>query len=282
MISKLIIWAPDRETARKKSIEALKNFVVQGIQTNIAYLLGMLQHTAFETNKLSTKFCDEHTEEILENISNRANSLNVENRLLAYALFSLMGHKEADGANIWERIGFWRSVNKLDFEMDNQHHQLYIDRFDKNGAQGSFEGYPFDCRIQSIADASIQFTNGDTHIHAYISHDNKQLAWLNIDGNSYKMSRMDMLNMEEDHVSASGSDDGGNLFSPMPGKVIKVNVKEGDEVSRGTVLLVVEAMKMENNIVAANHSTVTKLMVCEGEMVDKDKQLVFLEPIEEE
>ena len=62
----------------------------------------------------------------------------------------------------------------------------------------------------------------------------------------------------------------------MPGKILKINVKEGEKVKRGTVLLVVEAMKMENNIVAGTDAIVEKLNVSEGEMVDTDKQLVLL------
>jgi len=62
----------------------------------------------------------------------------------------------------------------------------------------------------------------------------------------------------------------------MPGKILKINVKEGENVKRGTVLLVVEAMKMENNIVAGTDAIVEKLNVSEGEMVDTDKQLILL------
>lgn len=51
------------------------------------------------------------------------------------------------------------------------------------------------------------------------------------------------------------------MFAPMPGKIIKVNVKAGETVKRGTVLLVVEAMKMENNIVAQTPSLVEEIKV---------------------
>ena len=62
----------------------------------------------------------------------------------------------------------------------------------------------------------------------------------------------------------------------MPGKVIKVNVAEGDHVKRGTILLVVEAMKMENNITAVADAIVEKVNVKEGEMVGTDLQLLHL------
>jgi len=63
----------------------------------------------------------------------------------------------------------------------------------------------------------------------------------------------------------------------MPGKVVKINVKEGDEVKEGTVMMVVEAMKMENNIVAVGKAKVKKVFVAEGQMVDNKMQLLELE-----
>ena len=80
---------------------------------------------------------------------------------------------------------------------------------------------------------------------------------------------------------ASQEDNEGSLFAPMPGKVIKVNVAEGEKVTRGKILLVVEAMKMENNIIATNDAVIEKINVSEGDMVDTDVQLVILEEIDE-
>ena len=58
---------------------------------------------------------------------------------------------------------------------------------------------------------------------------------------------------------------------------MKVNVKEGDEVKEGMIMMVVEAMKMENNIVAAGKAKVKKILVAEGQMVDNKMQLIELE-----
>ena len=69
----------------------------------------------------------------------------------------------------------------------------------------------------------------------------------------------------------------GAVISPMPGTVVKVLVKEGDEVEAGTVMIVVEAMKMENNIIATAKAKVKKILVVENEMVDNKKQLIELE-----
>jgi len=99
---------------------------------------------------------------------------------------------------------------------------------------------------------------------------------VSINGNSFQYKHNDFLDENEILSSSVQGVNGNNLFAPMPGKVLKINVKEGEKVKRGTVLLVVEAMKMENNIVAGTDAIVEKLNVSEGEMVDTDKQLILL------
>ena len=85
-----------------------------------------------------------------------------------------------------------------------------------------------------------------------------------------------MINNRKTYSTSGSSNSEGNLFSPMPGKVIKVNVKKGDEVKRGTILLVVEAMKMENNITSVKDAVVEKVNVKEGDMVTADFKLIDL------
>ena len=68
----------------------------------------------------------------------------------------------------------------------------------------------------------------------------------------------------------------GDVVAPMPGTVLKVNVNNGEAVKKGDVLLVLEAMKMENEIVAPCAGTVT-LNVKAGETVDTDAVLASVQ-----
>ncbi|SEV95621.1 acetyl-CoA carboxylase biotin carboxylase subunit [Natrinema salifodinae] len=84
---------------------------------------------------------------------------------------------------------------------------------------------------------------------------------------------------------AGGSSDGGadlqgegeTVDAEMQGTILGVEVEEGDEVAAGDVLVVLEAMKMENDIVASHGGTVTQIAVAEGESVDMGDTLVVLE-----
>ncbi len=73
-----------------------------------------------------------------------------------------------------------------------------------------------------------------------------------------------------------------NVISPMPGSVIKVYVKKGDSVKTGQPLVIVEAMKMENQVVAPTEVTVKRVLVVEGQQVDSGEVLIEFEQSDED
>ncbi len=69
---------------------------------------------------------------------------------------------------------------------------------------------------------------------------------------------------------------GETVDAPMPGNILKVNVTAGQAVKAGTVLVVLEAMKMENEIMAPKDGTVTQVLVSKGSTVDTGAPLVVI------
>lgn len=280
MISKLIVWGTDRQTAIDDSISALKNFTIHGIKTNISYLINVLQHSAFSNNRLSTKFCDEHTDEIIH--SNYKSQENVDKiiPLTALALFTINNNIDNGEKSTWEEIGYWRNVMKLSFIIGETEEILELENVHKNNFSFVYHDRDYVATLTTRNANSIEFIIDDQSINALISTDDEGNSFVSIDGLLFNIKRSDILSWGSSFFE--NQDDGeGSLFAPMPGKVIKVNVKTGDKVNRGTILLIVEAMKMENNIVAAHDAIVEKIAVKEGDMVDSDVQLVVLEEIDE-
>ena len=70
--------------------------------------------------------------------------------------------------------------------------------------------------------------------------------------------------------------DGECVDSPMPGNILKVNVVAGQAVKEGDVLVILEAMKMENEIMAPKDGTVTQVLVEKGANVETGAPLVFI------
>ena len=69
---------------------------------------------------------------------------------------------------------------------------------------------------------------------------------------------------------------GTQITSPMPGTILKLNVAEGQAVKAGDVVLILEAMKMENEIVAPCDGTIKQLLVSKGSTLDTDQILAVL------
>lgn len=75
----------------------------------------------------------------------------------------------------------------------------------------------------------------------------------------------------------ASSDAKGSICSPLPGVVLEVKVKEGDTVKRGQTLMVLEAMKMENDIKSDRDGKVTKINVSKGESILEGTDLIIIE-----
>ena len=88
-------------------------------------------------------------------------------------------------------------------------------------------------------------------------------------------SELDVI--KEKYIGSDKSRFKDKVVSPMPGAVVKINVSEGMEVNNGDVLLVLEAMKMENEIKVSSDCIVKSIHVEEKNSVDKGQLLITLE-----
>ncbi len=77
-------------------------------------------------------------------------------------------------------------------------------------------------------------------------------------------------------VASASSAEGTAVASPMPGTILAINVTNGQSVRSGEVLIVLEAMKMENDIVAPSDGIVKQVLVTKGSTVDTDQVLVII------
>ena len=107
---------------------------------------------------------------------------------------------------------------------------------------------------------------------AYVSSDNAR-RWVTISGRTYFLTKQ-----SGPRKSGGGHHHAaGELTAPMPGQVRAVNVSEGDTVTKGQTLMVLEAMKMEIRIQAPVDGVVKSLVVKQGQTVDREQTLITVE-----
>ena len=108
-------------------------------------------------------------------------------------------------------------------------------------------------------------------VTAYVSSDGSK-RWVTINGQTVVLTKSSGAQRRvSSHDQASG------LAAPMPGLVRSVNVAEGESVSKGQTLMVLEAMKMEIRIQAKSDGVVKKLLVKQGQTVERDQVLIEIE-----
>ena len=106
-------------------------------------------------------------------------------------------------------------------------------------------------------------------VTAYVSSDNAK-RWVTVDGQTLVLTKSSGARSRgHGHHHAAGE-----LTAPMPGQVRAVNVSEGDAVTKGQTLLVLEAMKMEIRIQSPQDGVVKKLFVKQGQTVEREQMLI--------
>ena len=278
MIAKLSCHAKDRQSAIETAQHALKDFIIQGLTTNKAYLWEVIKNPDFIDNKIDTAFCSTHQEALMNALNESRDNLNVNDIAISFLMFDFCKRQvEQQPENVWEQIGYWRYHMQLTVDVEGKRIPVSICAAEAGKIKGKVGGMSF----------SVEFVHYDTHQlkimlngrteTVYCSVNDEQKTIVNFHGLNFTCFRTDQLNDTLDYASKESVNDKSKMVSPMPGKVVKINVKEGDEVNEGMVMIVVEAMKMENNIVASGNAKVKKILVTEGQMVDNKMQLIELE-----
>ena len=126
--------------------------------------------------------------------------------------------------------------------------------------------------IVKASDGKMDLLIDGKRVTAYVSSDNAK-RWVTIHGQTLVLTKSSGAR----RGSHAGHHTAGELTAPMPGQVRAVNVSEGDAVTKGQTLLVLEAMKMEIRIHAPQHGIVKKLFVKQGQTVEREQILIEVE-----
>lgn len=278
MIAKLVTHAPERAMAIGAMGEALDDFAIQGVEHNVPFLSALMQHPRWREGRLSTGFI---AEEYPKGFHGAAPSKDIARRLAAVA-------------------------SAIEFVMDERKHRI----------SGRLTGRDFQTdknRVVRIGDTEIGLEvmrqgdavavrfNGEKSIHVLQSrwlpgtpvwrglYDGKDIAvQVRLLPNGYELSHQGVrekvwsyTEREAELARLMPKKEAGSsaklVLCPMPGLVLSIAVKAGQELKAGETVAIVEAMKMENVLRAERDGKVKTVRVKQGDSVAVDAVIMEFE-----
>jgi propionyl-CoA carboxylase alpha chain len=288
MIAKLIVHGKDRNEAIAKMREALNGFVIRGISSNIPFQAALLAHPKFVTGQFNTGFIAEHYAHGF-----RAEDVPHDDHDFLAALAAFVRRKSRErAANLSGqlpgydvKVGQDYTVVELGQGGNNRYVQVHVDEFvGKSGvAQITVDGKSYaiesnsrlnDIRIEGICNgkpftAQIERGTIKNPLALQVQHNGTRIDALVM---SPRMAELHKL-----MPFKAPPDLSRYVISPMPGLLVEVSVQPGQKVQAGERVAVIEAMKMENVLFAAQDGVVKKVVAAKGESLTVDQMIVEFE-----
>jgi 3-methylcrotonyl-CoA carboxylase alpha subunit len=260
MLAKLIVSAPDRRAAVRRLRRALTDYVILGPSSNLPLLGRIAAHPAFERGETTTRFLEEY------HLTKPppAEPVPREALILASAaeIFSMPTSPDPFAAGPWRLLGAttlqYRDQRvevervgsaRLRITVEDDESLVEVLHYGDDRLRALVDGEPVEAGIVASTDEILVSLRGDTH----------------------SLRKPPPPTVDE---AGAGAEAAASLTAPMPGTVVKVLVEEGQEVEEGQLLLVLEAMKMEQPVSAPHAGVVQSLPFEEGSLVPGGAVLV--------
>lgn len=282
MISKLITYGSNRAEALQRMEEALDNYVIRGVTHNIALLKEVIIHPRFVQGDISTKFLTEvypdgfkgHqlTDSEKRELLVTAASLYVAEQLRSQRFQGTprISVAHPDTSN-WE----------LSVQLGETTHSVIASCQGPSTFLVKLDGEKISVTGEwNLASPLLSVTvDGVPRIVQCLSRDASGNISIQFLGTVYKLHILTKLAAElSKYMPEKAEEDTSSILrSPMPGAVVAVSVKPGDMVAEGQEICVIEAMKMQNSLVAAKTGKVKAVHCKAGETVGEGDELVELE-----
>ena len=276
MVAKLVTWGQDREQAIDKMRSALDKFIIRGISTNISFLSALIANEKYVSGNISTNT-------IAEEYPDGFHPADVphEDPALIIAVVGAMVRKYRDrAAQIEGQLPGHRRFVPADWVvvMNDKQHEISVVPME-GGHDVSYNGKTYAVRsdwefgrllFAGTINGEEVFVQVQRMNQVYrLSRGGAQSDVIVLSPRAAELHRL-MPHKEPPDLSR-------HLIAPMPGLLVSVSVKEGDEVKAGDEVAVLEAMKMENALRAERNGVITKVHFKQGASVEVDDVIMELD-----
>ncbi len=250
MIAKLIAHDSTRQAALRRLADACGKVEVQPVRTNAWFLKRLLNDSEVQLGAVHTGLIVEKSDDLLE--PPKPNSLGLQIAATSLGNDRFVGGKRGDLAfeMIRQMRGFRVNADaqrRYRVTVDGQPHTVVVDHSDEELVTESWRR-----KRQLYGDGEVIIME---------------------DGANFQVA------LDEPRGSGHHSAHDGDILSPMPGKIIAVEVTAGDAVVKGQKLLTLEAMKMEHSLVAPFDGVVAELNAVAGAQVQVEALLARIDPV---
>ncbi|MCC6248680.1 MAG: acetyl-CoA carboxylase biotin carboxylase subunit [Rubrivivax sp.] len=294
MIAKLIVHGRDRHEAIARMREALNAFVIRGISSNIPFQAALLAHPKFVAGDFNTGFIAEHygkgfssadvphddplflvalaafvrrkARERASGISGQLDGHGVEHLPdLVVVVLDREGRHRQHAVRV---DGFDAAAGTADVVVEGRHYAIQsASRLGEPLMVGACNGRAFTAQVERAYSTAGAATGGaKSPLAIRVAHDGTQIEALVLLPRAAELFAL-MPHKAPPDLSRF-------LLSPMPGLLVDVAVAPGQKVRAGERLAVIEAMKMENILTAAQDGTVGELLAKKGESLAVDQPIL--------
>jgi 3-methylcrotonyl-CoA carboxylase alpha subunit len=274
MIAKIISWDEDRSVSADLLREALLSVEVAGPITNASFLAAIVDHPAFRLGEVSTQFISKHSSDLLP---------PVDPPFAVWALAAISRLDQSsqglsrgdDFYSPWSGLSGWRlngdpSPICIKFKYYEHEEIVFISSLEKGKFSFSLGNNPTLGTYQKENDR-YRFSLGSSWIDGrVVQHGNQVTVFYQ--GKTYRLVIVLRDDIEIDSIISDGT-----LLAMMPGKVVSVSAVVGQKTQKGDILAVMEAMKMEQPILAPFDGVVAQVLCRPGDIIAEGTRLVVLE-----
>jgi propionyl-CoA carboxylase alpha chain len=270
MLAKVIAHAPTRVQAARLLAASLAAARIHGVTTNRDLLVRILRHPEFLAGATDTHFLERHpAAELGAPLADE----DEERRAAAVAALAGQARRGAARRVLTTLPAGWRNnpsqLERVAFEGPRGRHEVGY-RTGRDGLRLEVDGVSLDAVAVEVAEEAVVLEVGgvrrrhDVHTVGPVHH---------VDGPAGAVTLRELPRFP----TAETADAPGSLRAPMPGTVLRVEVAAGDPVEAGTVVAVLEAMKMEHAVVAGAAGRVAEVCVRPGQQVEAGAVVAVVE-----
>ena len=272
MLAKIIAYGATRDDARRKLVRAVEECVLLGVNGNQRFLANLLANPEFASGNATTAFIAEHF--------NADPSLTAQAPAASeLAIAAALLYQQSANARAHQReLAGWRSAGSAPWQFTLKHgeqkHRVNLD-VQVAGSQ-----------------PSLLATVGDTQVSLTLLASDGRWLTLELDGIRRRIAyqqqgeqlwlyghygNLELLDVTHEPAGGQNAASSGAVKAPMDGAIVDVLVSEGERVSKGQLLVVLEAMKMEHPMKAGVDGTVRRIGISKGDQVKNRQLLVEIE-----